>query len=125
MDQSKRRRTKQRGISLLGLILILFVLVVVGIFSLKLIPSYMEYFKAKAAIEAIASDRSRTASPTEVRKAFDARATIDDIETVKASDLEITKDGNDVVINFQYRKEVPLFANVGLYVDFAASSKPE
>lgn len=125
MDQNKRRRTKQRGISLLGLILILFVLVVVGIFSLKLIPSYMEYFKAKAAIEAIASDRSRTASPTEVRKAFDARATIDDIETVKASDLEITKDGNDVVINFQYRKEVPLFANVGLYVDFAASSKPE
>jgi Tfp pilus assembly protein PilE len=117
-------RSKQRGVSLMGLILVLFVVVVVGIFSLKLIPAYMEYFKAKAAIEAIAADRSKTSSPTEVRKAFDARATIDDIETVKASDLEITKEGNDVVISFSYRKEVPLFANVGLFVDFAASSKP-
>jgi Tfp pilus assembly protein PilE len=125
MVRNEHSGSKQRGLSLVGLIFILFILVVVGIFSLKLIPAYIEYFKAKAAIEAIAADRSRTASPTEVRKAFDARATIDDIETVKASDLEITKDGNDVVINFAYRKEVKLFANVGLFVDFAASSKPE
>jgi hypothetical protein len=28
-----------------------------------------------------------------------------------------------MVISFAYRKEVPLFANVGVYVDFAASSR--
>ena len=72
-------RQEQRGVSLLGLIMILFVLVIIGIFSLKLIPAYIEFFKAQAAIEAIASDRSRTSSVNEVRKAFDARATIDDI----------------------------------------------
>ena len=27
-----------------------------------------------------------------------------------------------MVIGFAYRKEVPLFANVGLYIDFAANS---
>ena len=116
---------KQRGVSLGGLLVVLFVIVVVGIFSLKLIPAYIEYYKAKAAIEAIAADRSRTASVTEIRKAFDARATIDDITDVKAEDLEITKDGASVVIGFNYRKEVPLFANVGLFVDFVGSSKPE
>jgi hypothetical protein len=115
---------RQRGISLLGLIMILFVLVVVGIFSLKLIPAYIEFYKAQAAIEAIAADRSKTSSVNEVRKAFDARATIDDITTVKAADLEITKDGADVVIGFSYRKEVPLFGNVGLFVDFVGNSKP-
>jgi hypothetical protein len=125
MARGNRGRGAQRGISLMGVIFVLFILVVAGIFSLKLIPAYIEYFKAKAAIEAIAADRSKTASPSEVRKAFDARATIDDIETIKASDLEITKQGNDVVINFAYRKEVPLFANIGLFVDFAASSRPE
>ena len=36
----------------------------------------------------------------------------------------LTKEGNEVVISFAYRKEVPLFSNLGLYVDFAASSKP-
>ena len=117
-------RREQRGISLMGLIMILFVLVIVGIFSLKLIPAYIEFFKAKAAIEAIARDRSKTSSVAEVRKAFDARATIDDITAVKGSDLEVTKEGTDVVISFTYRKEVPLVANVGLFVDFIGNSRP-
>ncbi len=117
-------RQRERGVSLMGLILILFVVVVIGIFSLKLIPAYIEYFKAQAAIEAIAGDRSKTSSVNEVRKAFDARATIDDITAVKAADLEVTKEGNDVVISFTYRKEVPLFANIGLFVDFNGSSRP-
>jgi len=116
---------RQRGVSLGGLLVVLFLLVIVGIFSLKLIPVYIQYFKAKAAIEAVASDRSRTSSVAEIRKAFDARATIDDIEDVKAADLEITKEGSDVVIGFSYRKEVPLFANVGLFVDFVGTSKPQ
>jgi hypothetical protein len=114
----------QRGVSLVGLIVILFILIVVGIFSLKLIPAYMEFYKAQSAIEAIAADRARSSSVNEVRKAFDARATIDDIQAVKATDLEITKDGPTVVITFSYRKEVPLFANVGLFVDFNGNSRP-
>jgi hypothetical protein len=57
-----------------------------------------------------------------VRRAFDSRAAIDDITAVRAADLGITKQGNDMVISFSYRKEVPLFANVGLYMDFSATS---
>jgi Domain of unknown function (DUF4845) len=118
-----RLRQKQRGVSLGGLLLVMFVVVIVGIMGLKLIPGYIEYFKAKAAIEAIAGDRSRTGSVAEVRKAFDARATIDDITVPKAADLEITKEGGgNVVISFAYRKEFPLFANIGVYIDFAAST---
>ncbi len=109
----------------MGLVLGLGLVVIVAIFALKLIPLYMEYYKAKAAIEAIAADRTRTASVSEVRKAFDARATIDDIATVTGADLEVTKEGGEVVIGFSYRKEVPLFGNVGLFVDFIGTSKPQ
>jgi hypothetical protein len=113
----------QRGVSLMGLIMVLFALVIVGIFGLKLIPSYIEYGKAKTAIEAIAADKSKSGSVGEIRKAFDARSNIDDITAVKASDLEVTKEGGDVVIGFAYRKEVPLAGNVGLYIDFVGRSK--
>ena len=118
-------QNRQQGVSLGGLLLVLFVLVIVGIFALKLVGPYMEYFKIKAAVEAIGSDRSKTSSVGELRKAFDARATIDDIESVKAADLEITKEGGEVVISFGYRKEIPLFHNLGLYVDFAGDSRPK
>jgi Domain of unknown function (DUF4845) len=116
-------RKGQRGVGLVALIMVMFVLVVVGIFSMKLIPPYMEFLKAQNAIEAIAADRSKTSSVAEVRKAFDARATIDDISSIKGSDLEISKDGSGVVIGFTYRKEVPLGASLGLYVDFVGTSR--
>jgi len=118
------QRSTQSGVSLGGLLVVMFVVVLLGIFALKLIPAYIEYAKCKSAIEAIARDRAKTGSVAEVRKAFDSRATIDDISAVKASDLEIGKDGNDVVISFAYRKEIPLGAGMGFYIDFAASSKP-
>lgn len=113
---------RQQGVSLMGLIMALFVVVVLGIFSLKLIPAYIDYGKAKAAIVAIAADKTKAGSVTEIRRAFDARANIDDITAVKPSDLEITKEGGDVVIGFSYRKEIPIGGNVGLYIDFVGRS---
>ena len=112
---------KQSGVTVTGLVLWLFIFIIVALLAMKLVPAYMEYGSAKNAIEAIARDRN-AGTPAEVRRAFDARAVIDDISVVKAADLDISKQGNEMVIGFTYRKEVPLFANVGVYVDFAAST---
>lgn len=113
-------RRRQRGVSLMALILGFFVLVIVAIFAMKVVPSFLEYRASKAAVEAIA----RTAqSPADVRRAWEARAAIDDINTVSAKDLEISREGNQMVVAFAYRKEVRLFGNVGIYIDYAASSK--
>jgi hypothetical protein len=115
-------QNRQRGVTLSGLFLWLFIFIILALLGMRLIPAYMEYGTAKNAIQGIARDRSG-ASPADIRRAFDARAAIDDITAIKATDLEITKDGGEVIISFGYRKEVPLFANLGVYIDFAASSK--
>jgi Tfp pilus assembly protein FimT len=117
-----RPQYSQRGVSLSGLIMVLVILVVLGLFGLKVIPAYMEFRTAKNAIEAVARER-QGASINDIRRAFDARAQIDDINSVKAQDLEISKDGNEIVIAFAYRKDVPLFRNIGVYFDFAANSR--
>jgi len=114
-------KNMQRGVTVSGLVVWLFIFIVVALLAMKLVPAYMEYGSAKNAIDAIARERNAS-TPAEVRRAFDARAAIDDIKVVKAADLEITKQGNDMVIGFSYRKEVPLFANVGVYLDFAANT---
>lgn len=113
----------QHGISLVGLILILFVVVVVALFAMKLVPSFIEYRSAKNAIEGIAAQNP--SSPADVRRAFELRSAIDDINTIKPTDLEITKEGNALVIAFSYRKEVPLFKGVGLYIDYTARAGGE
>lgn len=110
----------QRGLSIMGLILILFVVIIVALFGMKLVPSFLEYRAAKTAIEGIVAQNLNT--PAEARKAFYARSTIDDIDSVKPEDLDISKDGNALVISFAYRKEIPLFRGVGLYIDYRASA---
>ena len=112
----------QRGLTLGGLIVWLFILAVVALLGMKLAPAYMEYGTARNAIQAIARE-GNAATPAEVRRACESRAAIDDINAVKGSDLDVTKQGGEMVISFAYRKEVPLFANVGVYLDFAASSR--
>ena len=115
---------RQAGVTLSGLFLTLFILILVALFAMKLIPAYIEYATAKKAIDAIARERQAT-TPQEVRRAFEARATIDNIDAIKPADLEITKQGNAMVIGFAYRKEVPIVANVGVYIDFAARTGDE
>jgi hypothetical protein len=110
----------QRGVSMMGLIVAMVVVIVVALFGMKVVPSVLEFRTAKATIEAVARSAQ---NPNDVRRAFENRATIDNINSVKPADLEITREGNQMVVAFAYRKEVPLFGPVGLYIDFAANSK--
>jgi predicted dinucleotide-binding enzyme len=115
-------RNKQTGVSLSGLIVVFVILIFLALLGMKVGPAVAEFFTAKKHIVAIAQEK-RNASVAEIRKAWEQRTMIDEVSTISANDLEITKDGGDVVISFAYKKEVPLFANIGLYIDFAASSK--
>jgi hypothetical protein len=116
-------RKKQVGVSLGGLLAAAVILIAVAVLGMKLAPSYIEYMAIKKAVNALASEKAGGASVTQIRKSFDARAMIDDISSVTAADLEVTKEGNELVIAARYRKEIPLFANIGLHIDFSAVSK--
>lgn len=118
-----RVRTKQFGISLGGLMMGAIVFIVAAMLGLKLAPSYIEFFAIKKAVNAIAAEKRGGGTVAEIRKSFDARAAVDDIASVKGSDLEVTKDGSELVIVAAYRKEIPLFAGMGIYIEFRASSK--
>ena len=45
-------REQQKGLTLIGLIFVLFIVVVVAVFGMKLVPSFLEFRTAKHAIEA-------------------------------------------------------------------------
>ncbi|MGH8735990.1 MAG: DUF4845 domain-containing protein, partial [Burkholderiales bacterium] len=95
-------RNRQLGLGLGGLIFGSVVLIFVVLLGLKVGPKYMEYFTIKEAITAIAN--SGETSPAEIRKSFDLRQAIDDMPSLKPSDLIISRDSGQVVISFAYRK---------------------
>ncbi len=117
-------RNKQRGVSFLVIFLIGVVVALAAVGAMKIAPAYTDFMTAKKAIVAIAAGEGRTGSVIEIRKAFDRRASIDNISAVTGAELEIGKDGGEVVVSFAYAKKIPLFANVSLLIDFAASTAP-
>ena len=115
-------RKKQSGVSLSGMIIGVVILAVVALVGFRVGPAYSEFFTAKRIVASIATE-NRNGTVASIRKAWAQKTMIDDVKVIGENDLEITKDGGDVVISFAYKKEVPLFANIGLYIDFAANSK--
>jgi hypothetical protein len=111
----------QRGITLIGMVVAGMIVVLVAIGGLKIAPAYIEYFTVKKAIVGVAQSTGR-GTVAEVRQGFDRRAQIDDIDVITGKDLEITKEGNEIVISFAYPKRISLFGNVSIVIEFAASS---
>lgn len=113
----------QHGLSLNTLLVGSAVLAVVALFGMKALPPWIEYGNAVKAIKGTAADSSlKDASVKQVRDAYARRADMDDVKSVDPRDLEITKEGGELVISFAYVKKIPLFGNASLVFDFEASS---
>lgn len=113
----------QRGVSLNGLMIGGVIFAVVALLGMKAIPPWIEYGNLVKAVKGTATDGSlKDATVAQVRAAFARRADMDDVKSVTAQDIDITKEGDELVISFEYSKKVPLFANVSLVFDFEGSS---
>lgn len=117
-------RNKQRGVSFPVIFLIGVLLALGAVGAMKVGPAYSEFATAKKTIISVAASEGRSGSVADVRKAFERRASVDNISVVTPGDLEISKEGGDLVISFSYSQKIPLFANVSLLIDFAASTTP-
>ena len=119
MDKFRTRR-RQRGLSIIGLIFI--GLIVVGLLALgfRTVPAVIEYIAIERAVQKIKNEANTVG---ELRAAFDRHATIDDITSINEADLDITKEGDQVVISYAYQKKIPVLDNVSIVIDFAGTTR--
>lgn len=114
-------KSSQRGVSLSGLIIWLFVIAIVVVLGMKVVPDVIEYWQIKKAIAEIRHD-GRLATVTDVRNAFDRYANINQISAVDGKDLTIAPQGNGFDISVAYEKRIKMFGPVSLVIDFDTSS---
>jgi len=117
-------KKNQLGMTFFGVIFVGLVLVGGAVLVMKLIPPYIEYWSVRKIIGVMAKDSALPGmTPAEVRQSFDKRATIDYVNVIKGSDLEIAKDRGETVVSASYSVTVPLVANISALLDFQASTK--
>ena len=114
---------KQRGVSLGGLVMVLFVLFFVAVIGLKVGPPYMEFATIQKILKVLVNNPElKSASPKDISNAFDRARSIDNVTTLTGADLEVSKDGANLMISASYSVKVPLVANVSILLDFAPTS---
>ena len=110
----------QRGISLIGLFLVGILVVALIALGFRVVPAVVEYIAIERAVQKI---RNEGSTVRELQAAFDRHATIDDITSISSKDLDITKEGDRIVISYAYAKKVPITDNVALVIDFSGTTR--
>jgi Tfp pilus assembly major pilin PilA len=115
---------KQRGMTFIGLVLTIAIIVFVAVIAMKLVPAYIEYFSVKKAITKISNDPSfNQMGKNEIVASFDRTASIDYITVISGKDLTVEKDeAGKTVVSADYQALVPLVGNVSALLDFSVST---
>jgi hypothetical protein len=111
---------RQRGISLIGLFLVGLIAVALIALGFRVVPAVVEYIAIERAVQKIKNEGSTV---RELQAAFDRHATIDDITSISSRDLDITKEGDRIVISYAYAKKVPITDTVALVIDFSGTTR--
>jgi hypothetical protein len=112
-------RSRQRGATFLGMVVIIAILGFALYAGIRLMPIYLEYMSVVRALEQTAKENlDGNTSPTDLRNALDRRWTIEDIHSITPKDIEIKKAGAGWTMRAWYRAEAPFIANVSLVADF-------
>jgi hypothetical protein len=115
---------KEQGVTLTGFIVVSVIMIFVLLFAFKIGPSYFEYYTIKKQLKSLAADPvSRAPTRRDFEAAFTARQTLENIQSIGAGDVTITKEGNDVLLSAEYSTKVHLFGNLSACMDFAPDSK--
>jgi beta-lactam-binding protein with PASTA domain len=112
-------RSRQRGISFIGLLFVAIVLACVGVVVAQVIPTLIEY----QAIDKAANKAKEGNTVPEVRSIFDRAQAIDDFSAISGKDLEIRKDGDKVVVSYSYQREIHLFGPAFLTLKYKGQSR--
>jgi hypothetical protein len=111
---------KQRGVTMIGWIVLLFPMALVIFAAIRVGPIYYEYYKLVSAVQATATDMKsgETLTPQVIRAAIQRRFDTSYVDTTEAADLEVSKSDGGWQVGIAYDEEAPLFGNLLLLLRF-------
>ncbi len=113
-------KSRQRGITFFGLLFVGTVIALTGVVAAQVFPTIVEY---QAITKAVNKAASEGGSVVDIRNSYERMQAIDDFKSVNAKDLEITKEGEKVVVSFSYQREIHLTGPAWLTLKYAGRSK--
>src|SRR5690606_37855142 len=113
---------RQRGMTLIGRVIVAMIAGIFVFSANRLIPFYLEYMKIDAALDAMKIDLDGSnAGPGQIRTSLERRFDIDDVKSIRSRDVVVERTANGYVVRADYEGRAPFIANVHFLVDFDKS----
>lgn len=108
--QTARSSEQQRGITVIGLLLVLIVIGFMALIAMKVIPMYIQYYTIKSTIESIRKEpQVAQMTAQDIQNGIQKRFDIGYVDKVSARDLKIRNDRGGRVLDLVYQDERELF----------------
>lgn len=107
----------QRGMTAIGIAMILALCGFVLMIAVKLFPAYMDSFKVASALEGLTTDsRVEGATDREVKDLILKKLQVDDVEDIKSEHIIIVSSGSKRKVSIEYERRVHMMSNVDAVV---------
>ena len=112
-----RSMHQQKGVTAIGWLIILGLIGFFVLLTLKMLPSYMEFYKISSTLETMTKD-SGFENPAEIRDIAERRFDISFIDTITPADVVIKPVGSTFTVTAAYEHTEHVFGNVYVVMDF-------
>lgn len=100
-----KQNRRQRGMSLIGMLLVMIMIGLVAVVAMQVIPMYSNYLSVKSTIEAVRKQPVAQMAIPEIQNAMQKNFDIGYIEVIKAKDIKIRNDRSGKVAELIYNDE--------------------
>jgi len=109
----------QRGMTGLGWLTVIALVLFFALLIVKLVPSYIEHYEIKTVLHSLKEDPLVThKSPQEIRKILRRRLKINSVYDMKPESIHIEKSSGVLRVEIAYEVRKPMFGNVDVVMTF-------
>ena len=114
----KKLNSNQRGMTVIGMLLLIIILAFMALIAMKVVPLYVQYFTVKSTIESVRKEPQLAQMTTQdIQNAIQKRFDIGYVQNISARDLKIRSEGGGRVLDLVYQDERPLFYGLSVVLN--------
>lgn len=114
--------TRQRGLTLLGFLIVLIVVAFFGLIIMKLFPVYSEWYAVRRSLSALQQEPGVAAkTPEMIRESLNRKWYISYVKTPTQKNVKVTRRGGEYIVQVAYERRGNLLYNLDYVAVFDKS----
>lgn len=117
-------RHKQQGMTLIGWISVISIILLLALAAIRLAPVYLQYFRIADVIRDVPLEmqNEKSITPAIIRKYIDKRFDVEAVTVITAKDVKVDRQNEGYVLTADYDHRVPFLSNINFVVEFETTS---